>query len=561
MESKLFKEIKQSIGKLNCMNTLSDKSLDIHNYSTVIELNNTLHTRQNSYTYEENTLSQTQPLPKISIISEQVELELNANKCLKECIKSNNIALCRKYLNSGSNFLHVTNKNRTYLHKAAKSGNLEICLLLLAYTTININAKDEDSRSAIHLAAMNGHSFIVQYLHRCGGYLHIKDRFASTVLDYAIESKNIELITYVFEKSPSLSNGLGFNVEGLLRSQGIAINLKRKPYTDEKNKIAKVEEPVDSVGFHNFNSIEVLGHGSFGKVYLVQMKESGDYYAMKLIEKERIYQEKLEVYVKTERNVMSTVKSPFIIRLHYAFQTPQFFGLVMDYCSGGTLADILRRERCMPENMARLYLSEILLGIEDLHRHNIIYRDLKPENILIDKLGHVKLSDFGLAKEGISGEMSAESFCGTVAYLAPEIVEKKGHGKCADWFALGILMYEMLTGKVPNRENGKEWAGDRNKSKLRLPRYINPAGRNLLEALLCNDYRNRIGFLGVKEIKEHMFFNGIDWDSVHRKELAMPVPVVKNIKNSFMDECEMPSGKNFKNLEGWSLIVKEDINI
>ena len=404
---------------------------------------------------------------------------------------------------------------------------------------------------------MNGHSFIVQYLHRCGGYLHIKDRFENTVLDYAIESKNIELITYVFEKSPSLSNSLGFNVEGLLKSQGIAINLTRRPYSNEKHKITKVEEPVDAVGYHDFTPIEVLGHGSFGKVYLVQMKESGEYYAMKLIKKERVYREKLETYVKTERNVMSTVKSPFTVRLHYAFQTPQFFCMVMDFCSGGTLGGILRSERCMTENKARLYLAEIILGIEDLHKRDIIYRDLKPENILIDQFGHIKLSDFGLAKEGINDEMSAESFCGTVAYVAPEILEKKGHGKCADWFTLGILMYELLTGKVPKRDSGKEWGVEKNKNKFRLPRYISPDGRNLLEALLCCDYRNRIGYLGVKQIKDHMFFNGIDWDSVYRQELSMPVPLKKDTHDCFIPDNEMHSGKNYKNLEGWSLIVKE----
>ena len=431
MERNFFAGIKESFEKLNCMQR-DPSQVDLHNYSTVVETVNTLHTRTNSYNIDENPLSQTQPLPKISIISELPEFDFNNAKLINSSIKTNDTFACLKYIKSKADFMFLNKKKQTYLHKAAKHGVLEICQLLLAYTHININSKDTNQRTPIHLAAIKGHSQVVQYLHRCGGYLHLKDKNNNTVLDYAIEGKNAELISIVFEKSPSLSKSLGFNVQELLKSQGITVNIEKKLSANDKNKKNKIEDPVDLIGYYDFSPIELLGKGSFGQVFLVQMKETGLYYAMKLINKEKIYQESLESYIKTEKNVMIKVSSPFIAKLHYSFQTPQFFCLVMDYCSRGTLADILNTEKCLPEARAKIYLSEVLLGIEDLHKGNIIYRDLKPENILLDEDGHVKLSDFGLAKEGIGNDNATTSFCGTVAYLAPEILDKKGHGKCVD---------------------------------------------------------------------------------------------------------------------------------
>lgn len=552
MELKLFKDIKQSIGKMNCMGSSVGKTIDLHNYSTVVELNNTLHTRNNSSNCDEIPLSQTQPLSSITIISEQAEFDLNGNKLLDYCVESNDTSLCRKYLKSGSNFLVLDKKKRSYLHKAAKHGSLEVCQLLLACTSINVNGKDEDFRLAIHLAAIRGHAFIVQYLHRCGSYFHLKDKLNNTVLDYAIESKNTELIGYVFEKSPSLGKSFGFNVQELLKSQGISMDLNRKLYNDDRGKVSKVLDPVDSIGFHDFSIIQVLGHGSFGKVFLVQKKDSQEYFAMKMIPKEKVYHESLEVYLKAERNIMTLVKNPFIVHLHFSFQTPQFFCLVMDYCQGGTLADILSRERCIPENKAKMYLCEILLGIQALHSQDIIYRDLKPENVLLDELGHIKLSDFGLAKEGVNTELSAASFCGTVAYLAPEILEKKGHGKCVDWYAFGTLMYEMLTGVIPKKEAEKTWLDKIRSNKLRLPKYISPNGRNLLEALLCVDYKNRIGYYGAEQIKEHLFFQDVDWEAVLRKELKMPWVEGKKMESGGLYELDIASTQ--KDLDGWSFV-------
>jgi ankyrin repeat protein len=552
MERKLFKDIKDSIERLNCMKNSTD--VELHNYSTITSLE--IHSRNSSENYYETMLSQTQPLPNISKIAEEPEIEHISQKLLIDIVKSNNTLLCRKYINSRADFIYQDSKKRTFVHIAAKKGYLEMCQLLLAYTSIDINAKDQDKRSPIHLAAMKGHAYVVQYLHRCGGYLHIKDKLGNTALDYAIESKNTDLINYLFEKSPSLTKSLGFNVQLLLKSQGITLKLPGTPKSDDKNKISKIVHPTDSIGYHDFSPIQLLGKGSFGSVYLVLLKDTGKHYAMKMINKEKIYQDGLENYLKTEKNVMILINSPFITRLHCTFQTSQFFCLVMEYCAGGTIADILNVDRCMPEPKAKLYVCEIIAGIEDLHKNNVIYRDLKPENVLIDETGHIKLSDFGLSKEGIESDIAAESFCGTVAYLAPEVLQKKGYGKCADWYALGILIYEILTGSQPKKEDHKNWLLNKiGKNRLRLPKYISSNARNLLQGLLCPDYKNRLGFQGPLQVKSHPFFEGIDWGAVYRRELTMPIPVIKPVPHCFIPECSMPTGKSHKNLEDWSFIL------
>lgn len=154
-------------------------------------------------------------------------------------------------------------------------------------------------------------------------------------------------------------------------------------------------------------------------------------------------------YVITERNVLSYIRHPFIVGLNYAFQTQTKLCLILDYCPGKDLGKHLRIEGRFNEERARIYAAEVVCALEALHKRNIIFRDLKPENIVIDQDGHAMLTDFGLSKEGISSSTMARSFCGSVAYLAPEMLSRKGHGKTVDWYLLGILLFEMLTGTPP----------------------------------------------------------------------------------------------------------------
>lgn len=152
-------------------------------------------------------------------------------------------------------------------------------------------------------------------------------------------------------------------------------------------------------------------------------------------------------YIQTERNVLSYMSSPFIVKLHFAFQTSNKLYLIMDYCPGGDLESLMNRRGLLPEKIARVYAAEIVLALETLHKGCIVYRDLKPSNVVIDKDGHACLTDFGLAKELTN--QKATSFCGSVAYLAPEMLDKKGHGFPIDWYLLGVMLFELTTGLPP----------------------------------------------------------------------------------------------------------------
>lgn len=199
-----------------------------------------------------------------------------------------------------------------------------------------------------------------------------------------------------------------------------------------------------------------MGTGSFGEVYLVEKISNGHYYAMKVLSKAKIMSHNLTRYAMTERNVLSLATHPFIVKLHYAFQTQEKLFLILDYCPGGDLAEYLQLEKRFNEDKTRLYSSEILLALEELHRKDIIFRDLKPDNIVLDHDGHAMLTDFGLSKEGVYGiDAEAKSFCGSYAYLAPEMLRKVGHGKAVDWYLLGVVIYEMLCGIPPYYANNK----------------------------------------------------------------------------------------------------------
>ena len=160
-------------------------------------------------------------------------------------------------------------------------------------------------------------------------------------------------------------------------------------------------------------------------------------------------------YAKTERDVLTYVKHPFIVGLKYAFQTPEKLFLLLDYAPCGNMSRTLQRDKRFDEDRAKVYLGEILLAIEDLHKRDIIFRDLKPDNIVFDEDGHALLTDFGLSKEGIMNNSSAKSFCGSPAYLAPEMLKRAGHGKSVDWYLLGVLFYEMVVGIPPYYSNNK----------------------------------------------------------------------------------------------------------
>lgn len=197
----------------------------------------------------------------------------------------------------------------------------------------------------------------------------------------------------------------------------------------------------------------------------------------------------------------------------------------MDYCGGGELFFWLKKDRRFSQQKARLFAAEIILALQALHSHDIIYRDLKPENILLDLEGHIRLTDFGLSKEAVSGAGAnggTKTFCGTPEYLAPEILENKGHGKAVDWWSLGTLIYEMLTGLPPFYDQNMQRMYDKIlNAPLRFPSFMSAEAKDLLTGLLTRKVGDRLGSgpTDAEEIKAHPFFKGIDWEAVARKEI------------------------------------------
>jgi len=277
---------------------------------------------------------------------------------------------------------------------------------------------------------------------------------------------------------------------------------------------------------NDFALARVIGKGGYGKVMLVRPRaDDSQVYAMKVLRKEDVVKRNQVEHTKTERNVLEAASHPFIVTLVYAFQTPKKLYFVLEYCPGGELFYHLSRAMRFSDTRCRFYTSELVLAIEYLHSLDIIYRDLKPENVLLDAEGHVKLTDFGMSKEGIRDNVSAQSMCGTPEYLAPEILEGKGHGRAVDWYSLGALMFEMLTGMPPfytrNRERLFE---DIRSGELVYPKYVAQAAKEVLQALMLRDPSRRLGAgqEDGKEVRAHAFFAGVDWQATLARDVKPP---------------------------------------
>ncbi|XP_012695927.1 ribosomal protein S6 kinase alpha-2 [Clupea harengus] len=308
-----------------------------------------------------------------------------------------------------------------------------------------------------------------------------------------------------------------------------------------------VKEGFEKADPSQFELLKVLGQGSYGKVFLVRKivgSDKGQLYAMKVLKKATL-KVRDRVRSKMERDILAEVNHPFIVKLHYAFQTEGKLYLILDFLRGGDLFTRLSKEVMFTEEDVKFYLAELALALDHLHSLGIIYRDLKPENILLDEEGHIKITDFGLSKEAIENDKRAYSFCGTIEYMAPEVVNRRGHTQSADWWSFGVLMFEMLTGSLPFQgKDRKETMALILKAKLGMPQFLSPEVQSLLRALFKRNPSNRLGAGpdGVEEIKRHTFFATIDWNKLYRREIKPPFkPAVGRPEDTFHFDPEFTS--------------------
>ncbi|KAJ8678907.1 hypothetical protein QAD02_014694 [Eretmocerus hayati] len=315
------------------------------------------------------------------------------------------------------------------------------------------------------------------------------------------------------------------------------------------------------VDMTHFDLLKVLGTGAYGKVFLVRKRlgaDAGRLYAMKVLKKATIVQKKkMTEHTKTERQVLEAVRdSPFIVTLHYAFQTDAKLHLILDYVCGGELFTHLYQNDHFSEADTRFYIGEVILALEQLHKLGIIYRDIKLENILLDREGHVVLTDFGLSKEFLpherDGNARAYSFCGTIEYMAPEVVRggSAGHDIAVDWWSVGVLAYELLTGASPftvegQRNNQAEISKRIMRTEPPIPASFSPDLSDFISRLLVKDPRRRLGGgpRDALELKEHSFFAKapapFSWPALERREVPPPfVPTITHEldTSNFSDE-------------------------
>ncbi|KAM9808602.1 RAC-gamma serine/threonine-protein kinase isoform X2 [Syngnathus typhle] len=287
--------------------------------------------------------------------------------------------------------------------------------------------------------------------------------------------------------------------------------------THHKRKVANT--------MSDFDYLKLLGKGTFGKVILVREKASGKYYAMKILKKEVIIAKDEVAHTLTESRVLKNTRHPFLTSLKYSFQTKDRLCFVMEYVNGGELFFHLSRERVFSEERTRFYGAEIVSALDYLHSAKIVYRDLKLENLMLDKDGHIKITDFGLCKEGITDAATMKTFCGTPEYLAPEVLEDNDYGRAVDWWGLGVVTYEMMCGRLPfyNQDHEKLFELILMED-IKFPRTLSADAKSLLSGLLIKDPNKRLGGGpdDAKEIMRHSFFTGVDWQHVYDKKMVPP---------------------------------------
>ncbi|MES1912265.1 MAG: hypothetical protein MHM6MM_004569 [Cercozoa sp. M6MM] len=311
--------------------------------------------------------------------------------------------------------------------------------------------------------------------------------------------------------------------------------------------ITPLTSAAQKMSVDDFDLLAVVGKGSFGKVMQVRHKRTGQIYAMKVLKKKELIKRKQVLHTRTERNVLVDVTHPFVVSLRAAFQTRGKLYMLLDYFNGGELFFHLRNDGQFSEERCRFYAAQIILALKCLHENGVVYRDLKPENILLDSEGFIKITDFGLSKDAMADGKLTHTFCGTPEYLAPEVLRNEGHARAVDWWSLGTLLFEMMTGLPPFYDTNIDAMYEKIlNDPLVFPPEMSMDARDLFVRLLERDPAHRLGSGedDAEELMRHPFFESVRWDALLKKQVEPPyVPAVtskvdlRNVDEEFLQEA------------------------
>ncbi|KAK8503970.1 hypothetical protein V6N13_021745 [Hibiscus sabdariffa] len=320
-------------------------------------------------------------------------------------------------------------------------------------------------------------------------------------------------------------------------------------------RTSPIHSSKDRTSIDDFEIIKPISRGAFGRVFLAKKRTTGDLFAIKVLKKADMIRKNAVESILAERDILISVRNPFVVRFFYSFTCRENLYLVMEYLNGGDLYSLLRNLGCLDEEVARVYIAELVLALEYLHSLHVVHRDLKPDNLLIAHDGHIKLTDFGLSKVGLinstddlsgpavsgtsllddeqpqlcASEHQQErpkkrSAVGTPDYLAPEILLGTGHGATADWWSVGVILFEMIVGIPPfNAEHPQIIFDNILNRKIpwpRAPEEMSLEAKDLIDGLLTEDPHQRLGARGASEVKQHIFFKDINWDTLARQKAA-----------------------------------------
>lgn len=494
---------------------------------------------------------------------------LHGRTALHIASEKGHVANVELILDSGAKVNACTHDGLTPLHLASRKGHVEVARLLLDWGA-EAHPESNDRNLPLHMAAAAGRTEVVDLLMQQAGSkaaLLQRNSLGQTPAEASITLRTAAIFvdacrisgdanarhnmqrdryagrTPFHEANILIPNSRADAVHRILlrtqqcpaedpHSKSVSLVASRcrrvRLGTKARAPFAKVCPHIPAaeiVGPDSFSLVKLLGKGAFGEVFQVRHKRTQASYAMKVMPKRKVTTGKCMSYTRTERNVLSYIQHPFIVSLLYAFQTADHLVLVLQFCSRGNVQELIRREGRLEDPLACHYTAEILLALCHVHARNIIFRDLKPENCVLDESWHCLLTDFGLSKEGVSGIRGTSSFCGSMAFLAPEILAREEHGHPVDIYGLGVMLFNMLTGLPPHHSpDRKILRKNIKKASLSMPTYVSHTAGNLIQALLKRDPSQRLGATYTAEVQTHPYFSSVDFAALLRREVSPPTP-------------------------------------